>query len=187
MKRGQEVVWVDIIFSPKTSPTHQTTVPFTMKHQSLKRSCRPPLRPRSEHYKSMHEKELKWEIFWKRWDIRNPPLPFNQIIWWRKASSTYAFSWNAQRPWTCFSIGYAIEASIKNNSNFIGAREHQCMQIIGQNTIPLPIIVKSEMRFWHHTKLLWIYGVRRWNCDRYNSTYVRTTSQKLHCKGVFDS
>ncbi len=31
---------------------------------------------------------------------------------------------NAQKPWTCVSIGCAIGASIKNNSNFIGARGH---------------------------------------------------------------
>ncbi len=53
-----------------------------------------------------------------------PPLPSKQIIQQRMASSTYVFNQNAQKPWTCVSIGCAIGASIKNNSNFIGARGH---------------------------------------------------------------
>ena len=100
----------------------------------------------------MHEKGLKSAIFWRRWVIYNLPLLFKQIIRQRTASSTYVFNQNAQKPWTCVFIGYAIGESIKNNSDSIGTREHLCEQIIGQNIIPPPIIVTCEVRFSHHTK-----------------------------------
>jgi hypothetical protein len=54
----------------------------------------------------------------------NPPLPSKQIIRQRTASSTYVFNQNAQKPWTRITVGCATGASIKNNSNFIGARGH---------------------------------------------------------------
>ncbi len=72
----------------------------------------------------MHKKGLRSVIFWRKWDICNPPLPFKQIIRQRTASSTYVCNQSAPKPWTCVFIGYAIEESTKNNSNFIGARDH---------------------------------------------------------------
>jgi hypothetical protein len=113
MKRGQEVAREGIIFSQKTLPSHQTMVPSLTKHPLLNWSCLPPPRLRLEHYTSMHKKGSKSVIFWRRWYIHNPPLPSKQIIRQRTASSTYVFNQNAQKPWTCVSIGCGIGASIK--------------------------------------------------------------------------
>ena len=100
----------------------------------------------------MHKKGLKSAIYWRRWVIYNLPLLFKQIIRQRTASSTNVFNQSAQKTWICIFIGYAIGESIKNNSDSIGAREHLCERIIGQNIIPPPIIVTCVVRFSHHTK-----------------------------------
>ena len=48
----------------------------------------------------------------------------------------------ARKPWTCDSIGCAIEASSKNNSDFIGARGRYNGGITGRNITPPPITAK---------------------------------------------
>ena len=142
MRRGQEVEQEDINFSLKMSPTHQTTVPSTTKLPSLKQSCHLPPKPRLEHYTQMHAKGQKSKIFWRKWDILSPPPLSKQTIQQRKASSTPESNQNAQKPWTCSFIGCAIEESTKNNSIFIGTREHCSKGITGQNITPPPITTK---------------------------------------------
>ncbi len=151
MRRGQEVELGDIIFSLKMLPTHQMTAPSTTKLQSLKLSFQQPRKSRLEQYTNARKRVEEQNIF-EVMGHTQPPTPI------QTDNSTADGIINSRVQPKCTKAmdmrfhWLTIEASTKNNSDFIGAQGRCSKGITGQNITPLPFTAKYEVRFYHHTK-----------------------------------